>query len=41
VRDGFIKVALALGRGKKSYDKREDAKRRDAEREIQRAVRRH
>jgi SsrA-binding protein len=41
VKDGFIKVALALGRGKKSYDKREDAKRRDAEREIQRAVRRH
>jgi SsrA-binding protein len=40
LKDGFIKVAVALGKGKKSYDKREDAKRRDAQREIQRAVRR-
>jgi SsrA-binding protein len=40
LKDGYIKVALALGRGKKIYDKREDAKRRDADREIQRAVRR-
>jgi SsrA-binding protein len=39
LRDGYIKVALALGRGKKQYDKREDAKRRDADREIERAVR--
>jgi SsrA-binding protein len=38
-RDGFIKVAIALAKGKKNYDKREDAKRRDATREIQRAVR--
>jgi SsrA-binding protein len=36
---GFIKVAIALAKGKKVYDKREDAKRRDADREIQRAVR--
>lgn len=40
LKDGLIKVALALGKGKKNYDKREDAKRRDADREIQRAVRR-
>jgi SsrA-binding protein len=40
LKDGFIKVAIALGKGKKNYDKREDAKRRDAEREIQRGVRR-
>jgi SsrA-binding protein len=40
LKDGFVKVALALGRGKKLHDKREDAKRKDAEREIQRAVRR-
>jgi SsrA-binding protein len=40
LKDGYVKVALALGRGKKSYDKREDIKRRDADREIQRAVRR-
>jgi SsrA-binding protein len=38
-KDGYIKVAIALARGKKNYDKREDAKRRDADREIQRAVR--
>jgi SsrA-binding protein len=40
LKDGYIKIALALGRGKKTYDKREAAKRRDADREIQRAVRR-
>jgi SsrA-binding protein len=39
LKDGYVKVALALGRGKKSYDKRERRKRRDADREIQRAVR--
>lgn len=36
---GYVKLALALARGKKRFDKREDLKRRDAEREIQRAVR--
>jgi SsrA-binding protein len=36
---GRAKVALALARGKKHYDKREDAKRRIAEREVARAVR--
>jgi SsrA-binding protein len=40
LKDGFVKVALALGKGKKNFDKREDARKRDAEREIQRAVRR-
>lgn len=39
IRDGYIKVALALARGKKRFDKREDAKKRDADREIQRAIR--
>jgi SsrA-binding protein len=39
LKDGYVKLALALGRGKKSYDKREAARRRDADREIQRAVR--
>ncbi|HEX7048619.1 MAG TPA: SsrA-binding protein SmpB [Longimicrobiales bacterium] len=38
-RRGNAKVTLALARGKKLYDKREDLKRRDAEREIQRASR--
>jgi SsrA-binding protein len=36
---GRAKIALALGKGKKLYDKRADSKRRDDERDIQRAVR--
>ncbi len=36
---GFIKVDLALARGKKLHDKREDVKKRDAEREMRRALR--
>lgn len=36
---GRAKVALALGKGKKLYDKRADQKRRDDERDMQRAVR--
>ena len=35
--DGKVKCELALARGKKSYDKRADLARRDADREIQRA----
>jgi SsrA-binding protein len=34
---GKVKVELALARGKRLYDKREDMKRRDDEREIERA----
>jgi SsrA-binding protein len=40
LKDGRVKVGLALARGKKRYDKRDDMKKRDAEREMQRAVRR-
>jgi SsrA-binding protein len=36
---GKVKVAIALGRGKKLYDKRADEKKRDDERDMQRAVR--
>jgi len=36
---GKVKVVLALGRGKKLYDKRADEKKRDDERDMQRAVR--
>lgn len=39
LRNGFCKVELGLARGKKLYDKREAAKRRDASREIERALR--
>lgn len=37
-RNGVAKVKLALGRGKKQHDRREDLKRRDAEREVARAI---
>ncbi len=40
LQGGFAKVTLALGKGKKAHDKREDLKRRDAEREIARTMRR-
>ncbi|TAF64582.1 MAG: SsrA-binding protein SmpB [Cytophagales bacterium] len=33
---GFAKIEIALARGKKLYDKREDIKKRDSERELQR-----
>jgi SsrA-binding protein len=36
--DGKVKVELALAKGKKSYDKRNDLAKRDAQREISRAV---
>jgi SsrA-binding protein len=39
IRNGFAKLLLGLAKGKKLYDKREAAKRRDAQREIQRALR--
>jgi len=35
----YIKVRIAIGRGKKLYDKRETLKRRDAERRVQTVVR--
>lgn len=35
--DGKVKCEVALARGKKSYDKRQDLARRDAQRDIQRA----
>ncbi len=35
---GKVKVELALARGKRSYDKRQDLARRDADREMQRAL---
>ena len=35
---GFVKIELALGKGKKAYDKREDIKKRDIDRELKRAV---
>jgi SsrA-binding protein len=37
LKQGKIKVEIALARGKRSYDKRESTKRREVEREIARA----
>lgn len=34
----FIKLIIALGKGKKNYDKRETLKRRDADRDASRAI---
>ncbi|MDQ3761869.1 MAG: SsrA-binding protein SmpB [Actinomycetota bacterium] len=36
--DGKVKVEIALARGKRSYDKRADLAKRDANREMQRAL---
>jgi SsrA-binding protein len=37
-KDGKVKVALAVGKGKVEFDKREDIKKRDADRELKRAT---
>ncbi|NUS73798.1 MAG: SsrA-binding protein SmpB [Corynebacteriales bacterium] len=37
-KDGKAKVELGLGRGKKSYDKRQDLAKRDSNREMARAM---
>jgi len=39
IRNGFAKLLLGLARGKKQYDKREAEAKRDAQRDIQRALR--
>jgi len=38
-RNGFAKLLIGLAKGKKQYDKREAAAKRDAQRDIQRALR--
>lgn len=37
VMKGKIKIEIALSKGKKNYDKREDIKKRDAKRDVERA----
>ncbi len=37
-KNGKVKVALAVGKGKVQYDKREDIKKRESDRELKRAV---
>jgi SsrA-binding protein len=36
-QDGYVKIELALAKGKKSFDKRQDIAKRDADREIAKA----
>ena len=38
IKNGVAKVLIGLGKGKKKYDKREDLKRKQAKRDIDRAV---
>ncbi|MEK0312255.1 SsrA-binding protein SmpB [Cohnella sp. 56] len=38
-RNGYAKCLIGLGKGKKNYDKRESAAKKDAQRDIQRALR--
>jgi SsrA-binding protein len=37
-KNGKVKVALAVGKGKANFDKREDLKKREADRELKRAT---
>ena len=41
IKDSIAKVEIALAKGKKLYDKRETITRREVERELSRAVKRH
>lgn len=41
LKKGKIKVQLGLGRGKKQFDKRQDLKKKDQERQISRLFRKH
>lgn len=40
LKGGLAKLEIAIGRGKKHYDKRADIAKKDAERQMQRAMRR-
>ncbi len=40
-KNGLVKVEIGLGRGKKVIDKREDIKKKDTQREIERVVKRY
>jgi SsrA-binding protein len=39
LKNGFAKVLIGLGKGKKNYDKREDLKKKEAKRDIERVFR--
>ncbi|MBC1291470.1 SsrA-binding protein SmpB [Listeria booriae] len=37
IKDGYAKVLIGVAKGKKKYDKREDLKRKEAKRDVERA----
>ncbi|WP_077307725.1 SsrA-binding protein SmpB [Terribacillus halophilus] len=39
IKDGFAKILLGVGKGKKKYDKREDLKKKQMKRDVDRAMR--
>lgn len=41
LKDGWVKITLGLGKGKKVHDKREDIKQREDKRDMERAMKRH
>ncbi|MFC4023787.1 SsrA-binding protein SmpB [Oceanobacillus longus] len=41
IKNGFAKVLIGLGKGKKKYDKREDLKRKQMKRDVDRAIKEH
>lgn len=38
IKDGYAKLLMGLGKGKKNYDKRQDLKKKDAKRDMARAM---
>jgi SsrA-binding protein len=38
LKNGWVKLDIGLGKGKKLYDKREDMKKRDDKRDMERAM---
>ena len=40
-KNGKVKVSIGVGKGKQQFDKREDLKKRDSDREMKRATMRH
>ena len=38
IKNGYAKVLIGLAKGKKNYDKREDLKRKDAKRDLDRTM---
>ncbi|GEN87313.1 SsrA-binding protein SmpB [Oceanobacillus sp. FSL W8-0428] len=41
IKNGYAKVLIGLGKGKKKYDKREDLKRKQMKRDVDRAIKDH